>query len=304
MTAIDEHDRLTVEVATGRSVEVLTGGPPDGLTLVFHSGTPAGLVAFTPLIDAAATRGLRTVLYARPGYGGSDPQPGRQVADAAVDVAAILDRLDAESFVTAGWSGGGPHALASAALLPERCLAVATIAGVAPYAAAGLDWLAGMAADNVAEYAAAAAGESAITSLLLTFADLLAQISAEEVGVSLRELASPVDQAALTGEYAAYLAESFRAALSSGIAGWRDDDLAFVRDWGVSLAELGSAVPVSIWQGDQDAMVPFAHGRWLASQIPLARAHLLSGEGHLTLGVTRIGAILDELVELAVLPRT
>src|ERR1022692_2058517 len=164
MSASAGPDQLTVQVAADRSVEFLTGGPADGLTLVFHSGTPAGLVAFQPLMDAAAARGLRTVLYARPGYGKSDPQPGRQVADAASDVAAILDQLGAANFVTAGWSGGGPHALASAALLPERCLAVATIAGVAPYAAAGLDWLAGMAADHVPEDGAAAAGGAAIHS--------------------------------------------------------------------------------------------------------------------------------------------
>jgi pimeloyl-ACP methyl ester carboxylesterase len=180
---------------------------------------------------------------------------------------------------------------------------VATIAGVAPYAAVGLDWLAGMAAENVAEFGAAAAGEAEITSLLQTAAGRLAAVTAEQVGEALGELASQVDQAALTGEYAAYAAASFRAALSTGIAGWRDDDLAFVRDWGVSLEAIGSPVPVSIWQGDQDAMVPFSHGRWLASQLPRARAHLLPGEGHLTLGVTRIGAILDELVEMALLPR-
>jgi pimeloyl-ACP methyl ester carboxylesterase len=107
----------------------------------------------------------------------------------------------------------------------------------------------------------------------------------------------------MAAENIAEAAAYSRAALSTGIAGWRDDDLAFVRDWGVSMEAIGSAVPVSIWQGDQDAMVPFSHGRWLASQLPRARAHLLPGEGHLTLGVTGIGAILDELVEMALLPR-
>lgn len=299
MKAASTPDRFIVEAAAGRSVAVLTAGPADGLPLVFHSGTPAGLVAFQPMIDAAADRGLRLVTYSRPGYGRSDPQPGRLVADAAGDVAAILDHLGTPSFVTVGWSGGGPHALASAALRPGRCRAVATIAGVAPHAAEGLDWLAGMAPENVAEFSAAVQGEAAITSMLQSAAGPIAQVTAEQVVAALGGLVTAVDRAALTGEYAAFTAESFRAALSAGISGWRDDDLAFVRDWGFSLGELGAAVPVSIWQGGHDAMVPFAHGRWLSGRIPQARAHLLPGEGHLSIGVSRLGDILDELVGLA-----
>ena len=147
----------TVPAAGGRQLEVLVSGPEDGLPLVFHEGTPGGLVAFPPMVTAAAERGLRTVMYARPGYGASTPQPGRRVADAAADVTAVLDALGAGDFVTAGWSGGGPHALACAALLPGRCRAAATIAGVAPRQADGLDWLAGMGEENLAEFAAAQA---------------------------------------------------------------------------------------------------------------------------------------------------
>jgi pimeloyl-ACP methyl ester carboxylesterase len=283
----------------GRSLEVFTAGPPDGLPVVFHTGTPSGLIAFQPRIDAATAHGLRTVQYARPGYGKSDPRPGRQVADAAADVAAILDHLGAAEFVTAGLSGGGPHTLATAALLPDRCLAVASIAGCAPYPADGLDWTAGMAEENIAEFGAAIAGEAEITAILQAEAEKLADVTAEQITQALGGLASAADRAVLTGEYAAYSAASFRAAVSTGIVGWRDDDLAFVQDWGFSLDGLGSAVPVSIWQGDQDAMVPFGHGQWLAERIPLAHAHLLAGEGHLTLSITSLDAIFGELAELA-----
>ncbi len=288
-------DRFLVGVADGRSVEVLTAGPADGLPLVFHTGTPGGLVSYAPLIEAASALELRTVCYARPGYGTSDPQPGRRIADAASDVARVLDRLGATTFVTAGWSGGGPHALATAALLADRCLAAATIAGVAPYT--GPDWLAGMAAENVAEFGAAIDSEQSLTAYLAADAAELAGITAAQVAQALGGLASAADRAAVTGEFAEYLAESNRTALSSGIDGWRDDDLAFVRDWGFSLDQV--RVPMSIWQGDQDAMVPFRHGEWLARQLPHARAHLLPGEGHLTLVQARIGDILGELVQLA-----
>jgi pimeloyl-ACP methyl ester carboxylesterase len=291
--------RLTVRGPGDRVLEVQVAGPEDGMTLVFHSGTPSGLVGLGPLAEAADARGLRTVLYGRPGYGQSTPQPGRQVADAAADVAAILDHLRIDEFITAGWSGGGPHALACAALLPVRCLATATIAGVAPSDSPGLDWLAGMGDENVEEFNAALAGEAELTPFLNAAAGMLRDVGAAEVADGLGGLVSDVDQAALTGEFAEFMAASFRAALSTGIAGWRDDDLAFARDWGLSLEALGHATPVAIWQGDQDRMVPFAHGEWLAANIPLARARLLPGEGHLTLGINAFGRILDDLMGLA-----
>jgi pimeloyl-ACP methyl ester carboxylesterase len=288
--------RMTVPAAGGRQLEVLAAGPADGLPLVFHNGTPGGLVAFGPMTAAAAERGLRTVMYARPGYGASTPQPGRQVAAAAGDVAAVLDALGAGQFVSAGWSGGGPHALATAALLPQRCLGAATIAGIAPYDAAGLDWLAGMAGENVAEFGAATAGEAELTAFLTAAAGELRDVTGEQMSAGLGDLASAADRSVLTGEFASYLAEAFRAALASGIAGWRDDDLAFVADWGFGL---GTGAKVAVWQGDQDMMVPFGHGKWLAATLPEARVRLVPGAGHLSLAVGQFGEILDDLLSVA-----
>ena len=111
-------------------------------------------------------------------------------------------------------------------------------------------------------------------------------------------LLSETDKAALTAEFADHLSASLRAAVTRGIDGWRDDDLAFTHDWGLSLDALGHATPVAIWQGDQDRMVPSAHGAWLAANIPLARARFLPGEGHLSL-INRLGEILDDLMSLA-----
>src|SRR5580692_4822944 len=184
------EQRITVPADEGRVLEALVAGPDDALPLVFHTGTPSGLVWNAPLADAAAARGLRTVLYARPGYGGSTAQPGRLVADAAADVAAILDQLRIDEFVTAGWSGGGPHALACAALVPVRCLAAATIAGVAPSDSPGLDWLAGMGEENLEEFAAAQAGEAELTTFLNAAAEGLRDISAADVVAGLGDLVS------------------------------------------------------------------------------------------------------------------
>jgi pimeloyl-ACP methyl ester carboxylesterase len=287
---------VRVELPDGRDLDVLVAGPASATPLVFHYGTPGGAALFDPMVDSATRHGLRTVICSRPGYGGSTPRPGRRVADVAADTAAVLDLLGAGPFVTLGWSGGGPHALACAALLPGRCVAAASVAGVAPYGAPGLDWTAGMGAENVAEFGAAAAGETALTAYLEEQAPTLATVRGSEVAAALGDLVSDVDKRQLTGDFADFLAASFRAAVAGGIAGWRDDDLAFVRDWGCPLP---APVPVAVWQGGEDRMVPFAHGEWLAANLPGARAHLLPDEGHLSVVVGAFDEILDELVALA-----
>jgi pimeloyl-ACP methyl ester carboxylesterase len=281
----------------GRIFEYAAGGPADGFPLVAHHGTPSGAVLDPELVEAAGRHGLRTILPARAGYDGSTALPGRTVAGVAADVAALLDGLGLDRFVTVGWSGGGPHALACAALLPRRCRAATTIAGVAPYDAAGLDWFAGMGDENLAEFGAAAAGAGELTAYLEEAAEGLAGVGAGHLAAALGDLVSDVDKRALTGGFADYLAASIRAALSTGIAGWRDDDLAFLTGWGFGLDGFG--VPVAIWQGDEDRMVPFDHGRWLATHIPGAAVHLEPGEGHLSLLTNRLDAILADLAGAA-----
>ena len=276
---------------------MLTAGPDDGFPLVIHEGTPAGLAVYPPTVRTARARGLRVVMIARPGYEASAPRPGRTVGDVTDDVAAALDELGADTFITYGVSGGGPHALACAANLPGRCLAAASVAGVAPYGAEGLDFLAGMGPENVTEFGAALEGEHALTPYLEREAAQFGGVTEQDVAAAFGGLVSDVDKGALTGEYAAHVAASLRAALRCGVAGWRDDDLAFTADWGFALDKL--AAPVAVWQGDQDRMVPYAHGQWLAAHIPGARVHLKPGEGHLTIALTALGDILDDLLDLA-----
>jgi pimeloyl-ACP methyl ester carboxylesterase len=286
-----------VTAPDGRALEVMIAGPPTDLRLVLQSGTPGAAVPYPPLIDTATQHGLQLVTYSRPGYARSDPFPDRSVGQAAADVATILDALDADAFVTIGWSGGGPHALACAATLSDRCRAAATIAGVAPYSADGLDWLAGQGEENVEEFAAALRGEKHLTKWLAEAADDMAHVRADDVAAVLGDLMSDVDKAALTREYAEWVAASFRKGVSAGVVGWCEDDLAFLRPWGFDLAAISR--PVGIWQGGQDHMVPFAHGEWLAAHIPTAMPHLLPDDGHLSIGVGRLPEIVAELVELA-----
>jgi pimeloyl-ACP methyl ester carboxylesterase len=291
-----DRAEYSVRLPDDRVLDVLTIGADDGLPVVFHHGTPGGIALYGPMIDATAERGLRLVLYARPGYGTSTPQPGRCVADAAGDVAAILDEVGARQFVTAGWSGGGPHALACARLLPDRCVAAATLAGVAPYGVDGLDWMAGMADDTAGEFAATLAGEQQLTALLTAVAPMMTTLTGQVIADGIGDLASASDKEQLRGGLGDYVAEMFRAGLQRGIAGWRDDDLAFVRDWGFAVGGPGRAAPVSVWQGEEDKMVPYAHGQWLGSHIPAARTHFSPGTGHMNVP---FAAVFDDLLELA-----
>ncbi len=285
---------ITVPLADGRTLEALSEGDPEGVLLVFHHGSPGAAVPLPTFDRAAAERGIRLVTYSRPGFGSSSRHEGRAVADCANDVAALADDLGAERFLTAGWSGGGPHALACAALLPGRVLAAATIAGVAPYDAEGLDWTAGMGQDNQIEYPLAAKDPAAHLEWMRPLAQSMATIRAEGIVAELRSLISPVDEASLTGEFGEALAVSFHAAFRTGLWGWRDDDLAFVAPWGFDLRSM--TVPVSIWQGREDLMVPFSHGEWLAEHVPTARPRLRRDHGHLSLVVGSIGEILDDLL--------
>jgi pimeloyl-ACP methyl ester carboxylesterase len=292
-------DRATwsqVQRPKGGFLEVLAGNSGDQ-PLVFHWGTPGAAVWFEPLATAAARMSLRLVMYSRPGYAGSTQRPGRSVADAAADVAAVLDALDADTFVTLGWSGGGPHALACAALLPDRCLGATSLAGLAAYPAAGLDWMAGMGAENIEEFSAALEGKEALSPALERMAKDLETIRGADVVAALGGLVSDVDQRALTGEFAETLAEVFRRSVSAGIAGWRDDDLALTRHWGFDLDTIRR--PVAVWQGAQDWMVPFWHGQWLAAHIPSARVHLYPDEGHLSLVVASLDRLVEDLAGLA-----
>ena len=289
-------ERLQVQSAAGGAIDVELAGPPDGRPLLFHVGTPSAGHVYEPLVAMGAERGLRHISYSRPGYGRSERRAGRTVADCTEDVEAVLGELGVERFFTVGWSGGGPHALACAALLGERTIAAATIAGVAPRDAPGLDWLAGMGEENVAEFAAAEAGPDVLEDFLRDQRQGVLAAGGEEIAASLGQLLSPVDRDALSGEFGDYLAALFHDALEAEIWGWFDDDLAFIADWGFSLAAIDR--PVAVWQGSDDRMVPYAHGGWLAANVAGAQPRLLDGEGHLSILLGAYGRLLDDLVGL------
>ncbi len=288
-------DVITIATADGRVLEARLGGDPSGVVVLAHHGTPGGGVAGQDELDAFAERGLRYVAFARPGYASSSRRVGRSVASVVDDARTVLDHLGAERAYTIGASGGGPHTLACATLLPERIVAATTIAGVGPFGGDGLAFLDGMAQENVDEFGAAFAGPDELRAFLEAAAPTYAAVTGTEIAEALGGLAPPVDRAALTGAYAEAIARDVRLGLSTGIWGWFDDDLAFIRPWGFDVA--ANRVPVDLWQGAQDTMVPAAHGRWLAARVGNVRAHLLDDHGHLSLAAASIRPILDAMLD-------
>jgi pimeloyl-ACP methyl ester carboxylesterase len=281
--------RHEVYTADGRTLYVVDAGALDGRCLVVHHGTPSSAALFRTEVESAVERGLRLLAYDRPGYGGSSPHTGRSVAGAAGDVAAILDALGVGHFATYGFSGGGPHALACAALLPDRCAAALTVAGVGPADAPGLDFLAGMGEGNQLEFAKVREGREALSEFCRDEARGLLQARPEQLADALRPHLSEVDARALTGEFAEFLTGAMQRGLRGGVEGWVDDDLAFMAAWGFDVGAI--AVPAAVWQGEQDLMVPPDHARWLGEHVAGAELAILRGEGHLSLQVARIGDV-------------
>ena len=292
----------TVAAEDGRKLEVMVADHPVGKPLLFHNGLPSAVVPFPPMDDAAAANGMYVVTYSRPGYGGSTPWPEERepvVADDVADTLTILDALGIDDFVTLGWSGGGPRALAMAALLPRRCRGAVSLAGVAPVGEAGMDqeaWERDKGPENVRDFRAALAGRDALRPIMEQAVAEMAGVTGKDITAAFGQLLTEVDAAVLTGEFADFMAEDFHRSCEQGAAGILEDTLMITRPWGFDLASVD--VPVAVWQGRQDAMVPFGHGQWLAEHVPGARARLFDDEGHLTL-VRQLDRILGDLREIS-----
>jgi len=256
---------LDVPLSDGRTAHVYdSGGDGTLITVFWHHGTPQIGAPPPPLV--AADGNLRWVGFDRPGYDRTARQPGRSIASAAADVAEIAYDLGVDQFAVVGHSGGSPHALACAALMPDRVLSVVCLAGMAPFDAAGLDWFAGMHPAGAAELRASTDGAAALEALL----------AATEFDV---QQFTPTDHAALAREWG-FLGTSAGQATSNGNAGLVDDDLAYVRPWGFDVGHVNA--PVLLVHGDADRIIPLAHSQWLAGHLPHAELRVRADDGHLS----------------------
>ena len=268
----------SVRTAGGRRLSVEMFGDTEGIPVFLLHGTPGSRLGPRPRGVVLHRLGVRLIAFDRPGYGSSDRSPGRQVAEAASDVEAIADAYQLERFAVVGRSGGGPHALACAALLPDRTTRAAVLVGLAPHGADGLDWFDGMAQSNVTEFSAAAADSDLISARLTSAAEsiradpasLLASLQAELPDSDRRVVADHGIRSMLVRNYA----EAVRASAY----GWIDDALAFSSPWGFDPATV--TVPVLLWHGESDVFSPASHARWLAERIPSATVLVQAGAAH------------------------
>lgn len=285
-----------VTTPAGRSLRVAQWGDPGGTPVLSLHGTPGSRLSRHPDEEAVRAAGIRLITYDRPGYGASDRAAGRQVVDCVNDVEAIVDALGVARFAVTGRSGGGPHALAVAARLPDRVAHVECVVGVAPFDADGLDWTAGMDAQNIVEFGWARQGEHVLHEQVSPLAaEDLARMTADGAKVLSDDwqLADSDRRTLGRHDVQQVLVEAMREAFWPGVWGWVDDDLAFLDPWGFDLDEI--RVPITIRYGSQDVMVPATHGVWLAGHVPGAAVVVDAGEGHLP----SPEAVLERLVALA-----
>ena len=263
-----------VPTPDGRTLAVEDAGDRSGRPVMVHVGTPGGrrLYGRRTLADAQR-RGLRLITYDRPGYGGSTAQPGRGTADCAGDVRVICAALGVEKLAMLGSSGGGPHVLACAALLPDLVTAVASLASLAPYDAAGLDWLSGFSAEAVEEVRLMLADPAASRSYFQQERAEMLALPPAQLAADMAPRTPGADLELLTDE-----AISMQLAMAPGIEGAWEDCVAQITPWGFEVSQI--AVPVLLLHGGQDTAVPFSHGQWLAAHIPGVEAWFFDDEGH------------------------
>lgn len=284
----------TLTTADGRTLLVQEGGDPQGTPILFHAGTPNSRLLYAPQADLARERGIRLISYDRPGYGGSTRKQGRTVADCAADVRAIAADLGIERLAIYGASGGGPHALACAALLGDLAPAVGVLASPVPWGAEGLEYFDGMGELNVDDTKLYFADPEAAWAKCQADRLEFLEVGADDLYTGMRSLLSPADRAVLTGEFAEFLVASLRDGLAPGAEGWWDDGVAEFEPWGFELSAIRT--PVLLLHGRQDRFVPFGHGEWLADRIPGVEARLTDADGHLTLYQHHLGDIYDWLL--------
>ncbi|MFF4582748.1 alpha/beta fold hydrolase [Streptomyces sp. NPDC001389] len=258
--------REEVRTADGRVLMAEHWGDPEGKPVFLLHGMPGSRLGPAPRGMVLYQRRVRLIAYDRPGYGGSDRHPGRTVADVAQDVATVADALGVDTFAVAGRSGGGPGALACAALLPERVTRTAALVPLAPRDAEDLDWFAGMAASNVREYTTAAVDPEELTARLIPRASGIARDPGRLLDELRRELTASDRMIVSDAGLRSMLLRNYREGVRTSAFGWIDDMLAASSPWGFDPADI--RCPVLIWHGELDVFSPVGHARWLGRRIP------------------------------------
>ncbi len=270
-------DEGTFTTPDGRTIAYLERGAPDGVPVILCHGTPGSRLSRHVDPEIYERHDVRAVFYDRPGYGLSDPHPGREVADAPADISALADHLGFDRFAVVGGSGGAPHALACGALLADRVLRVGALVTPAP-PDEDFDFFEGLAELNVREFTAAQQGPEAIEAFLQAYVEQIRADVDAVIDEMLTELPEIDRVRASEPSQRAIMSESWREAVRQGSRGWADDDLAFAKPWGFELEDV--TAETRVWQGELDVLTPRPHGEYVASRLPNARFEVLQGGGH------------------------
>ncbi|HEY7324773.1 MAG TPA: alpha/beta hydrolase [Streptosporangiaceae bacterium] len=267
----------TLTLPDGRTYGYEQWGDPAGLPLFSVHGTPGGRLSRYPDVSLWERLGLRVITIDRPGYGLSTPLPGRTVAHIAADVAAVADHLGIGRFAVHGGSGGGPHALAIAALLGDRVLACAAVCSGAPLEP---DEVAAMVEINQESYRVMTEqGRAGITEFLAPWRDRMLADPVGGLNAAMAD-APPQDHDWLARpDVQQVQAESLTDALMPGLDGWVDDAMSMeAQPWGIDLAAI--LCPTQFWHSDDDANCPLSATRRLVDAVPNARLDIWEGQGH------------------------
>ena len=278
-----------------RQLRTEEAGDPNGKPILVLHGTPGAGMFYGPHVADALEKGIRLITYDRPGYGGSTARPGRSISDCAEDIRAIAEAMRIDRLAAWGMSGGGPHALACAALLPDLVVAVGSLASMAPYGAEGLDFFAGMGQANIDGIRLSLDDEAAARAKLGPDREAMLELTADQLVHAMASLMSEADAVAHTPAMAEFIVRGIHAGLAPGGEGWWDDSMAELRPWGFDVRTI--SVPVQLWHGREDRFHPFQHGEWLADRIPGVDAHLTSDDGHGSLLQRHIPELHDWLVK-------
>ena len=282
------------KLADGRELQYLDNATSSDQAVVFHHGTPGHSSMWSPWLSLLATAGINAIAISRPGYGSSSRQSNREVFSITSDITELLNSLGVKKFVSIGWSGGGPHCLATT--FEPRNVGAITLAGVGAYGVSDLNFLEGMGQENHDEFGAALAGETSVRNWLIENASAMQTVSGDDIREAFGGLIGVADKAVLEGDYAEEMAASMRAGIEGSFDGWIDDDIAFIKDWGFDLAKI--AKPVHLWQGDDDLMVPHSHSKWLEKHSPTSQLRFIPGQGHISLGINYQEEIIEQALGL------
>jgi pimeloyl-ACP methyl ester carboxylesterase len=267
-----------VTTGGGRKIWVDISGPENGFPVLRHAGSPGSRRLFGPAVDCANACGFRLISYDRPGYGDTPPRSNRLIADGVVETLAIANELGFSELAVWGFSGGGPYALACAALLPEVVVGCCVFSSFAPYAAEGLDFATGCSDEYRREIELFFEDPQVARDHFRVEAhDLFAASSTAEGWLERWGAAAETD-AAHSRQLAEYLALVQQDCLSRSDQGWWDDWAAVLTPWGFDPVEIDS--PVQLWHGQSDEAVSPAHGHWLADRISGIDAHFPEGDDH------------------------